>query len=154
MPFNSSVTQSITAALTPTGNTRIFVYGTLRDGQRNHQQLSEARFIGTGETVSHFTLRVDNLLPYLDASNPLYPVRGEVYEVDSSGLRAIDHLEGHPRWYRRRVISIRLDKRPGAAVKDVVEAFAYFHSDALGQIHPTGDYTVPITTSLPKEVAV
>jgi gamma-glutamylcyclotransferase (GGCT)/AIG2-like uncharacterized protein YtfP len=145
--------QSVSAALTPAGKTRIFVYGTLRDGQRNHGQLSEARLVGVGETVTRYTLRIDSVLPYLDAREARYPVRGEVYEVDSPDLRAIDHLEGHPRWYRRRVISIRLDLRPGTSVREVVEAFAYFHADAPGDVHPTGDFTVPMSRSLATEIA-
>ena len=33
-------------------------------------------------------------------------VRGEVYAVDRWTLRAMEHLEGHPRSYRRRPIQL------------------------------------------------
>ncbi|MGI8547346.1 MAG: gamma-glutamylcyclotransferase family protein [Gemmatimonadaceae bacterium] len=145
------------SAITPEGRTRVFVYGTLRQGQRNHGALDEARLVGSGETATLYTLRVDGTLPFLDPREPRYPVRGEVYELDSDTLGAIDHLERHPAWYRRRVISVRLDQRTHGSAHDVVTAFAYFHSEAPGAIHPTGDYADPMTatraTPLPTEKA-
>lgn len=134
------------------GTTRIFVYGTLRQGQRNHHILSEAVFVGTGATVARYTLRVDGGLPYLDARDARYSVRGEVYEVSTRGLAVVDHLEGHPKWYRRRAIDIRLDAESRDRRGAVVEAFAYFHANPPGVIHPTGDFLVPLTPRRATEV--
>lgn len=141
------------SAHTASGMTRIFVYGTLRRGQRNHHLLAAAHFVGAGATVAHYTLRVEGTLPYLDAREARYPVRGEVYELAPPHLLAIDRLERHPTWYRRCVISVRLDRHAlsdadGDADGDVrgemVAVYAYFHPEAPGIVHPTGDYTEPL----------
>ena len=60
-------------------------------------------------------------------------VVGEVYDVDAVTLAALDRLEGHPRFYRRR--PIRLD--------DGDEVLAYLLSPSLfrGQPRrPSGDW--------------
>lgn len=143
-PTTAANTAPTTAATTPHGATRVFVYGTLRRGQRNHDALRGARFVGAAATVSRYTLRVDGLLPYLDPREARYPVRGEVYEIGKAMLRALDHLEGHPAWYRRRVIPVHLDHYAPGATREVVDAFAYFHAHAPGVVHPTGDFAQPM----------
>lgn len=52
-------------------------------------------------------------------------VKGEVYEVDAAGLRAIDRLEGHPTAYRRSPLSIV----PVGAPVQMITAQAYFFHD-------------------------
>lgn len=93
-----------------TGNL-IAVYGTLRKGYGNHSYLSGAKFIGSGQTFDKYRMTGAGI-PFLlqgknvEGSNN---VRVEVYSVDDWKLKSIDRLEGHPTWYKREKIGIRLD---------------------------------------------
>ena len=72
---------------------RVFVYGTLRQGQYNHPILGKARFVQMDELPDHalYSLR------YFPAAyhSPGYSVVGEVYEVDVATLERLDRLEGY-----------------------------------------------------------
>jgi gamma-glutamylcyclotransferase (GGCT)/AIG2-like uncharacterized protein YtfP len=89
--------------------TRVFVYGTLKNGYGNHRilQQGEADFIGE-DTVYGITL-------YMPAAGS-YPtavrskgrhVHGEVYEVDARTFRHLDGLEGYPYMYDRTEVQTK-----------------------------------------------
>jgi gamma-glutamylcyclotransferase (GGCT)/AIG2-like uncharacterized protein YtfP len=87
--------------------TRLFVYGTLKPGCRNHGVLlaAGAVFLGGGETAPGFALFLaEGRLPALVAGGE-GRVRGEVWEVGPEGLAALDRFEG-PHRYRRAVIPL------------------------------------------------
>jgi gamma-glutamylcyclotransferase (GGCT)/AIG2-like uncharacterized protein YtfP len=81
---------------------QVFVYGSLRQGQRYHHLIQGARHIGDCRLPAHYTLF--DLGPY-PALRPdgHDPVLGEVYLVDESMLRRLDVLERHPLEFRRRL---------------------------------------------------
>ena len=83
---------------------RVFVYGTLRRGQPNHHLLDRAP-IATTRTRPEFDLVSLGAFPAMVAGG-CTAVVGEVYEVDGRTLRALDRLEGHPRFYERRAIRL------------------------------------------------
>lgn len=87
-------------------HTRVFVYGTLLAGERNHRLLERARPIGEARTLPAFTLYDFGGYPGMVAGGE-HAVPGEVYEVDEPALAAMDRLEGHPTFYQRT--SIRLE---------------------------------------------
>jgi gamma-glutamylcyclotransferase (GGCT)/AIG2-like uncharacterized protein YtfP len=62
---------------------------------------------------------------------PLYPISGEVYEINDSELRSIDNLEGNGKWYTRRIISVKNNI-------NILEVEAYFNENAQGEIQDTG----------------
>ena len=84
--------------------TRIFVYGTLMEGERNHEKyLGHLKPIATGVTLhgwyfmkefnsvstdGEFSPRV-----YKTKDEPGFHVKGEIYEVDDSTLARLDELE-------------------------------------------------------------
>jgi gamma-glutamylcyclotransferase (GGCT)/AIG2-like uncharacterized protein YtfP len=94
-------------------NPRVFVYGTLKRGQRNHGVLEQsiaagkAAFKGVAMTAQPHYLMVE----FNSRSSPgkkspgVYKaeklgreggyILGEVYEVDGETLNALDRLEGH-----------------------------------------------------------
>jgi gamma-glutamylaminecyclotransferase len=86
--------------------TRVFVYGTLLAGERNHHLLEGALLVAEAKTGAGFTLYDFGPYPGMVACGD-HAVLGEVYEVDEPALARMDRLEGHPRFYRRT--SIRLD---------------------------------------------
>lgn len=85
------------------GRQNVFVYGTLLRGEANHHWLRGARLLGEWRTPPCFTLY--DLGPYpalCERGNQR--VRGEVYETDPRGMKALDELEGYPAHYDRRRI--------------------------------------------------
>lgn len=112
---------------------KVFVYGTLRAGEANHDLLHGHEHLGTTMTESAFEL-VD-----LGAYPAMVPgggtaVVGELYAVDVATLTALDYLEGHPEFYRR--VPIRL------ATGDVAHAYLLPASEVRGKPRiSSGDWT-------------
>src|SRR5437773_203444 len=61
--------------------TRVFVYGTLLAGERNHHHLERARLVAEARTPPAFTLYDFGPFPGMVATGN-HTVVGEVYEVD------------------------------------------------------------------------
>lgn len=90
----------------------IFVYGTLKQGFRNHAINAGERLPGVFHTVAALPLYVvgPNHLPWLvHAPGQGEPVAGELYRVDAAGLARMDELEQieRPDWYRRQTLQVR-----------------------------------------------
>lgn len=85
---------------------KLFCYGTLKQGHRNHPVLGkEAKLIGTG-TVINMTLHKGPGFPYAVHSANNH-IRGEFYELPD--LEACDRLEGYPHHYVRSEVLVSLD---------------------------------------------
>jgi gamma-glutamylcyclotransferase (GGCT)/AIG2-like uncharacterized protein YtfP len=84
---------------------RVFVYGTLRAGERNHRLLNGAAFVGLARTEPRFRMVDLGHFPAIVAGGST-PIEGEVYEVDGAMLARLDQLEGHPRFYTRTPIPL------------------------------------------------
>mgnify|MGYP003645991375 FL=1 len=88
--------------------TKIFVYGTLKEGQANDHYMRNATLIGDGQTKKQWAL--------VDVAGGAFPamvqdemsVKGEVYEASESLLHDLDILEGTPHLYMRYKIPITL----------------------------------------------
>jgi gamma-glutamylcyclotransferase (GGCT)/AIG2-like uncharacterized protein YtfP len=75
--------------------TRVFVYGTLKRGGRNHAWLAGQEFLGEGRAVSGYTLYSLGDYPgMVHSRNAHHDVAGEVWAVDAAGLARLDELEG------------------------------------------------------------
>lgn len=97
----------------------IAVYGTLKRGYRNHGFfLSDQKFLGEGTLGEEFSMYSVGLPYVIKKQGPGAKV--ELYEVDSYALRNIDDLEGHPRAYRREVVTVDTESGP-------VEAWVYLY---------------------------
>lgn len=97
----------------------LFVYGTLKRGFGNHWYLEKAKFLGNAETVEKYAL-YEVGIPYVVKEEKISTIKGEVYEVGRAELTAIDKLEGHPKYYRREKVRVRVENG------DEVEAWFYF----------------------------
>ena len=87
----------------------LFVYGTLKRGLGNHRVIRDANgeFVAMVRTEDRLPLVIDGLPYLLDLPGRGHRVEGELYRVESSeGWALLDRLEGHPNFYRRRVIAV------------------------------------------------
>ena len=98
---------------------KLFVYGTLKKGFHNHSVLerSNGKFIGKGYTLPIFTMYNLGHYPAVTLLGNT-AIQGEVWEVDD--LQHTDWLEGYPKFYDRRVISIQMEEG------GLVEASLYY----------------------------
>lgn len=96
----------------PTGDDHVVaVYGTLKSGHGNHERLmSKAKFLGTGETFTKYPMVVSGIPYLIDRAGKGHHVKVEVYKVTTAELRRLDGLEGHPDWYVRTALTIKMDK--------------------------------------------
>jgi gamma-glutamylcyclotransferase (GGCT)/AIG2-like uncharacterized protein YtfP len=114
----------------------VFVYGTLMSGFGNNRLLKKSPMISTGTTEDKYILRASSL-PFLVEEDGKSYVTGEIYEVTSKTLSNLDLLEGHPDWYKRKVITV-IDE-----LGDKYKAWAYFvtMSGTIGcETVESGDY--------------
>jgi gamma-glutamylaminecyclotransferase len=123
---------------------KVFVYGTLRQGFRNHHVMETAGvLVGPAITQGRHLLA---LLRPTDIPALFHPmqagqgsfIQGEVYQVDDWGLAVLDRLERHPGWYSREDIPVLLGGQDSPFM-----AWCYFmpgQPQSDQPVIPTGDY--------------
>lgn len=110
--------------------TLIFVYGTLKRGDKNHHYLAGQTFVGPAWTVPGF--RLYDLGDYpgmVESEGDQHGVAGEVWSVDPECLARLDLLEG---------VSVGLYRRGPVRLR---EPFADRSVDAYYFLHPTAGCT-------------
>ncbi len=115
--------------------TRVFVYGTLKRGGRNHVHLAGQQFLGAARTLGGYTLYSLGDYPGMVRSNEAtHDVTGELWAVDAGCLARLDKLEGVDEGLYERV-PIRL---AAPFADEPVETFLYLPSlegrTALGSV--------------------
>jgi gamma-glutamylaminecyclotransferase len=107
----------------------LFVYGTLKRGERNHRLLADQRFVGPAVTSPG--LRLFDLGPYpgmvRDADGG--PVRGELFAVRECGLDELDDFEGVPDLFTRERVELA----------DGTTAWAYLYARPVPADAPSGE---------------
>lgn len=73
--------------------TRIFVYGTLKRGCKNHHWLAGQRFIAEARTQPIYRLYDMGGYPGMIRADNGVAVEGEIWEVDEGGMARLDVLE-------------------------------------------------------------
>lgn len=74
---------------------RLFVYGSLKRGERHHAELRGATFLGEGRTVEGYGLEaIGEYLALVERPGQAGSVSGELFEVDEPLLRLLDQFEG------------------------------------------------------------
>lgn len=91
-----------------TNKTTVGVYGTLKQGHGNHRLLQHVERKAVGHVSGHrlYQRGIPFLVP--DETSP-YEVLVELYDVDDETLERLDMLEGHPRWYCRKELPVKLE---------------------------------------------
>lgn len=83
---------------------KLFVYGTLKRGFRNHHLLT-GKYLTSGRTVSRFKMWGFGF-PRISRSRKGLSVEGELYQIDDKTLARCDALEGVPHHYQRKRIKV------------------------------------------------
>jgi gamma-glutamylcyclotransferase (GGCT)/AIG2-like uncharacterized protein YtfP len=83
----------------------IFVYGTLRRGERNHHELFGARFVARVVTAPVYELVDLGAYPALLEGGET-AVSGELYEVEDHHVGQLDRFEEVPAMYDRKEVMI------------------------------------------------
>jgi len=117
---------------------KVAVYGTLKAHGSNHGLIKESKFLGTGETDGIFNML--SMGSYPCAVSGTNKLEVEVYEVSADTLQQLDWLEGHPSFYRREPVIIRMDTD---AQDPYVEALMY----TLRHIGSYNQYAYPPITN-------
>ena len=109
----------------------VFIYGTLKRGERNHGLLAGEQFIGEAVTEPLYRLYDCGAYPALveDAADGR-AVCGEVYLVGPATLRRLDVLEDAPRLYQFLPVRLADFDRP---VK------AYLYRQEVGGLAECGE---------------
>jgi gamma-glutamylcyclotransferase (GGCT)/AIG2-like uncharacterized protein YtfP len=98
---------------------RLFVYGSLKRGGRHHSELAGARFLGEATTGPGYSVvQLGDYLALLPKSEA-GAVLGELFELDSARLSALDAFEG-PEYER-----VSLEVWLGATGATSTSALAY-----------------------------
>ena len=91
------------------GMTRVFVYGSLKQGHSNHGLLAKYRMVTRDYIEGPYNMYSLGYFPGVveDTAEgaPKRRIYGEVYEVDLDGLASLDLLEGHPTFYCRHKVN-------------------------------------------------
>ncbi len=111
----------------------VFVYGTLKRQHSNHSLLLHSKYLGTGQTIEKYSLRIFGI-PYVFKYEKISHIHGELYSVNDHTLARLDMLEGHPDWYRREEVKILVDN------DQIVTAWLYFFPKPTGNIEASGRY--------------
>lgn len=94
---------------------RVFVYGTLMTGMRNHFRLDSegvkylTKIAGTNgafEMLTRITNAGYSAPIVITRGEQENQIRGEIYEVSNQMLITLDRLEGHPEVYRREMVRV------------------------------------------------
>jgi gamma-glutamylcyclotransferase (GGCT)/AIG2-like uncharacterized protein YtfP len=129
-----------------TSTERVFVYGTLRsprpdvpdDRTRFHPQIAPYILSATPARLRRVRLYDLGAYPGLRPDGTAC-VRGELFVVRAAGLTVMDHIEGHPHFFRRRRAWVRTE------VGERVHAWVYWAPEPLVEGRQTircGDWLV------------
>lgn len=115
--------------------TRIFVYGTLKRGCKNHQQLAGQHYIGEARTIAGYRLYDLGDYPGMVADpTDTHGVSGEVWSVDEPALARLDAFEGVNEGLYRRIPVRLLPPFQADTVNTYVYARELLGSRALGDV--------------------
>lgn len=87
----------------------VAVYGTLKKGYSNYNRfLTSSKHVGKGKTEDKYPLIISGL-PYLIEQKGIgHNVEVDVFKVTDAKVKELDALEGHPYWYCRKQIPVKM----------------------------------------------
>ncbi len=105
----------------------VAVYGTLKKGYSNYwNYLTTSTYLGSGSTQDRYPL-VINGLPYLvDKKGTGHNVEVDVFKVNDAVMDKLDRLEGHPNWYVRKQVPVKVNGK-------LIKCWVYFNPQQIGK---------------------
>lgn len=93
---------------------KIFVYGSIKKGYWAHKYLEAGRaeFLGDGVLYGYRLYNIASFPAMVKSPDPIEKVLGEVYEVSSLTLEAIDAFENEGIIYRRELMTSFIGDTP------------------------------------------
>ncbi len=115
-------------------NIYLAVYGTLRKGFSNNKYfLKDEQYVGTGLTLEEYQMTARSI-PFVNKNIKDTNIVIDLFKIPQKTLLEIDRLEGHPDWYKREEIPVKVNN-------EIYKAWLYF-SDSVGDmIIKSGDYS-------------
>lgn len=95
---------------------RLFVYGTLKREEWSRDFIAWANFISKDAEVEGFDLFQLGVFPGAKPGKGV--VKGHLAKLDQALLSALDHYEGHPHFFKRELVHVKVkdnDKLDGEA---------------------------------------
>jgi gamma-glutamylcyclotransferase (GGCT)/AIG2-like uncharacterized protein YtfP len=90
----------------------VAVYGTLKKGYNNYNNyLTSSKHIGSGNTKEKYPLIIKGLPYLIEKQGVGHNVEVDVFKVSDSVLKNLDRLEGHPNWYMRKQVLIKINRK-------------------------------------------
>jgi gamma-glutamylcyclotransferase (GGCT)/AIG2-like uncharacterized protein YtfP/lysophospholipase L1-like esterase len=86
---------------------KLFVYGTLMQGQCRAHVLREQKRLCSARTEARYLLYDTGTFPAMVTAESGVPVEGEVWEVTADCLRILDGIEGAPDLYTRETVHLQ-----------------------------------------------
>lgn len=114
----------------------VAAYGTLRKGYSNSRLVDKptTKHIGTGTTVNKYQM-IASGIPFVNKT-PDTNITVDIWEIDEEkDLPSVDRLEGHPEWYKRELIDVKVDDT-------IYKAWLYFCDRGHGKIVESGDFNI------------
>lgn len=88
----------------------VATYGTLKKDYNNYKRyLTQSEYIGSGITQDKYPLIIKDMPHMIEEEGIGFQVEVDVFTVSAQVLKDLDVLEGHPTWYRRKVIPIEFN---------------------------------------------
>ncbi|OOE12761.1 gamma-glutamylcyclotransferase family protein [Fictibacillus arsenicus] len=108
----------------------VFVYGTLRKGEKYSYYLNEAECLGENCTIEGQLYDTGWGYPALVCESSKIPVRGELYRVTSEQLKELDKLEGYEEngtnnLYERITVKVTTENGEQGAIVYVMTSIKY-----------------------------
>lgn len=122
------------------GKIKLFVYGTLKQGNLRNSVLSGGKYICDAYLTSEYCLKQTSAFPGIISNATGFPVlllkkestpnetvavRGEIYEVDHSTFRTIDHIEQLGIMYSKSIVSAFRPSDDDPRVKEMYRCYTY-----------------------------
>jgi len=115
--------------------TLLFVYGTLKHGQRNHHLLAGQEYLGEVQTAAYYRLVDCGAYPGLVEDHlEGRSIQGEVYLIDEAMMHRLDILEGAPSLFKLQPIELETHSP---------KVFAYFYNRDTSELMDCGGVWPP-----------
>ena len=96
---------------------RVFVYGTLKRGQRNFHYLRDSEFVAEFITEAVYSMHSFDTYPAVCLPGQ-HAIHGEIYHVSDAQFQQLDELDSYPDYYQR----IEIPTHHGDAWMYIVES--------------------------------